>query len=264
MPYIPKPGHLGPEFGAQFSDKSVAAAYHHRAPYPAAVFPLLAGLVKGSPRVVLDAGCGTGDIARFLAPLVDRLDAVDISEPMMAAGRAQPGGADPRLRWIQGRMEDVPVAGPYGLITAGESLHWMDWYIVMPCFRRLLAQGAVLAIVERRNVPDPWGEVLLETIRRYSTNRDFRPYDLLAELEQRHLFHKLGEARTEPVDVRQSVDSHIESFHSRNGFSRERMTAADAVAFDRAVADLVAPYAIDGHLTFQEYGLVRWGTPLDG
>jgi SAM-dependent methyltransferase len=261
---IPKPAHLGPEFGAQFSDTSVAAAYHHRPPYPDAVFPLLAGLVRGSPCVVLDAGCGTGDIARFLAPLVDRVDAVDISAPMIAVGRTLPGGDEPRLRWIQGRMEDTELGGPYGLITAGESLHWMEWSVVLPRFCRLLTEGGVLAIVSRQGSTVPWGDALQETITRFSTNRLFQPYDLMAELEQRHLFAPLGQESTEPVLVQQTVDSYIESIHSRNGFSRDRMTTVAAQAFDQEVASLLAPHAVDGVVSFHHDARVVWGAPLDG
>jgi SAM-dependent methyltransferase len=261
---LPKPAHLGPEFGAQFSDTSVAAAYHHRPPYPDAVFPLLARLIRDTPRVVLDAGCGTGDIARHLAPLVDRVDAVDISAPMIAVGRTLPGGDDPRLHWMLGSMEDADLAGPYGLITAGESLHWMEWTVVLPRFRRLLTEGGVLAIVSRQGSWVPWGDALQETITRFSTNRLFQPYDLVTELEQRHLFAPLGQESTEPVLVQQAVDSYIESIHSRNGFSRDRMTEAAASEFDQQVASLLAPHATDGIVSFQHHAKVVWGTPLDG
>src|SRR5688572_11670536 len=75
----PKPAHLGEAYAAQFSDPGIVAAYHHRPPYPAPTFPMLAGLIGSPPRVVLDAGCGTGDIARGLLPFVERIDAVDRS-----------------------------------------------------------------------------------------------------------------------------------------------------------------------------------------
>ncbi len=90
----PKPKHLGPEYGAQFRDQSVVAAYPHKPPYPAEVFTVLASLVRDAPRTVLDLGCGTGDIARVFAPQVDRLDAVDPSPamPAMPARHSPVGG----------------------------------------------------------------------------------------------------------------------------------------------------------------------------
>src|SRR5436309_15943530 len=106
---LPKPAHLGPAYAAQFGDAAVVAAYQHRPPYPDAVFDLLAGLIAGEPRVVLDLGCGTGDVARPLAPRVARVDAVDIAPAMLAQGRALPGGDHPHLRWILGSAETAPL-----------------------------------------------------------------------------------------------------------------------------------------------------------
>lgn len=86
----PKPRHLQADYAAQFQDTSIVAAYHHRPPYPDEVFDILVGLLPATGRAVLDAGCGTGDIARPLAPRVERLDAVDWSRPMIERGRMDP------------------------------------------------------------------------------------------------------------------------------------------------------------------------------
>ena len=137
------------EYAAQFQDAAVVAAYPSRPPYPDGVFKALAGLIGDGPRTVLDLGCGTGDLARRLAPLVERVDAVDISEGMIALGKTLPGGDAPNLRWIVGSAEDAPIAPPYGLVVAGESLHWMAWDVVLPRVREALAPGGMLAIVGR-------------------------------------------------------------------------------------------------------------------
>ncbi|MGH2560279.1 MAG: class I SAM-dependent methyltransferase, partial [Thermomicrobiales bacterium] len=143
---LPKPDHLAPKYGAQFQDASVVAAYHHRPHYPAPIFDLLTGLIADEPRVVLDIGTGPGAIARELAARVERVDAVDPSRGMIEQGRALPGGDRPNLVWIEGYAEDAPLNPPYALITAGQSLHWMEWAVVMPRFRDLLTPNGVLAI----------------------------------------------------------------------------------------------------------------------
>lgn len=258
----PKPSHLGPAYAAQFADASVAAAYRHRPPYPAEVFAVLAGLAVASPRAVLDAGCGTGDIARNLVGAVDRVDAVDPSAAMLARGRALPGGDHPRLRWVAGPIETGPLAPPYALVTAGESLHWMEWAVALPRLRDALAPGGFLALVGRDTPGLPWAADLLALIRRYTTNREYQPYDLIAELELRGLFRKVGEHRTAPVPFRQTVAGYIESIHSRNGFSRDRMTDGAAVAFDAAVGDLLVPFCDDeGMLAMTVVGQIVWGRP---
>ncbi len=77
MSGVRKPRGLGREYGAQFGDPSVAAAYPSRPPYPPELFEILLGLIRDEPRVVLDLGCGTGDISRPLAPHVSPIDAAD-------------------------------------------------------------------------------------------------------------------------------------------------------------------------------------------
>lgn len=257
----PKPRHLGPEYGAQFQDAAIVAAYPTRPPYPAAVFETLSELATFQPRAILDIGCGTGDVARLLAPLVERLDAVDASARMIALGKTLPDGNAPNLRWIVSAVETAPLEPPYALITAGESLHWMDWPVVMPSFRDALAPGAYLAIAERSEGHSPWRDDLLRLIVRYTTNKDFQPYNLISELQSRGLFSKVGERTTEPYPFEQPISAYVESIHSRNGFSRDRMSPADADAFDSAVRDLIAPYSRDGMLRLEISATVIWGVP---
>lgn len=257
----PKPVHLRPEYGAQFQDAAIVAAYPTRPPYPAEVFTRLRALLVG-PAVALDIGCGTGDVARRLAPLVERLDALDISPRMIAAGKQAPGGDAPNLRWMAAAVEDAPLDPPYGLIVAGESLHWMEWSVVMPRLRAALAPGARLALTARVEEPSPWTDALFALIRRSSTNKDFQPYDLIEELTSRNLYEVEGAARIEPEPFSQSLDDYIESIHSRNGFSRDRMTPEEAAAFDNAARALITSHAPDGVVTLRNSAEIRWGQPL--
>jgi SAM-dependent methyltransferase len=265
---LSKPKHLAEEYASVFKDRSVVAAYAYREPYPAEIFAILAELITDEPRALLDAGCGTGPLARGLVGRVDRVDAVDFSEAMIETGRRLPGGDDPRLNWIAGNMEEVELRPPYALITAGQSLHWMAWEIVMPRFRSALTPGGYLAIVGSGIRASPrhttWQDGIGEICARYSTNRDYQPHNLLVELSQRHLFEPLGRRTTAPVPFVQSVADYVESFHARNGLSRDRMAPEAAAAFDRAVTELVAPYATDGMLAFELTGSVVWGRPAQG
>src|SRR5690242_14466765 len=153
---LPKPKHLAAEYGAQFQDAAIVAAYSHRPPYPPETFPLLAGLVRDEPRAVLDIGCGTGDVARRLAPLVARLDAVDCSPATIAQGWTLPGGHHLHLRWIEGPAEAIPLHPPYALVTAAESIHWMAWDVLLPRLRDVLTPHGCLALLGRSEQPSPW------------------------------------------------------------------------------------------------------------
>ncbi len=258
----PKPAHLGPAYAEQFGDPAVVAAYRYRPTYPEAVFPMLARLAGGPSGAVLDVGCGDGAIARPLAPLVARLDAVDSAAEMVRTGRRLPGGDHPHLTWTVGPAESAPVNPPYGLISAGASIHWFDWDIALPRFSRLLAPGGWLAIVGESVRPNPWDADLQPIIDRYSTNRDYRPYNVIDELTSRGLFTRAGQWASDPVPFRQPITGYVESFHARNGFSRDRMSPADAAAFDAAATARVAGHCPDGQVTLQVVGTIVWGSPL--
>ncbi len=267
----PKPKHWQPEYGAWFQDAGIVAAYPNRPPYPPETCTILTGLLAADvPRAVLDVGCGTGDLARRLAPLVERVDAVDLSAGMIARGQGLPGGDDPRIRWIRAAAEDAPLAPPYALITAGESIHWMQWDALMPRLAAALAPGGALAIVERdwEGPPALWAR-LLPLFARYSANKDFQPSDVIAELESRGLFRKTGERRAGPAPWRPTVDEYIACRHSQNGFSRERMARGEAEAFDAAVREALretieigAVTERDGRLELAVTAMVVWGEPL--
>jgi SAM-dependent methyltransferase len=250
------------ELGRVFTDVEVAALYRYRASYPREVFEILEHLVV-EPRHVLDAGAGTGALARDLAPLVARVDAVDPSAAMIAAGRALPGGDDQRITWIQGRGEDAALSPPYGLIVAGASLHWMDPRVVLPRFRDALAPGARVAIVHNDFVP-PHAMATgaaLDVIRRYSPLKQSPPeYPAqVKSLVDRGLFVLEGERFTTPVPFEQSIDDVLNSLHSTSTLSR--VTLGDRLAsFDRDMRAALAPFG-KGPLRSDVVAYVAWGRP---
>jgi SAM-dependent methyltransferase len=264
-----KPRQWKSDYGSIFQDASVVAAYEHRPTYPPETFDLLFGLIPPdiSCPAVLDAGCGTGYIARFFAPYVERIDAVDISERMVDLGRRLPGGEQPGIDWIAAPMETAPLNGPYALIVTAASLHWMDWEQTLPRFAEELLPGGFLALVDISRLPNPWDQEAGEVLKRYSMNRDFVPYNvatIVDALEERGLFRLQGGHSTRPVRFRQSVDSWIESFHARNGLSRDRMDPAAAAACDAGLREAVAPFSPDGVIEQQVMARILWGLPGRG
>ncbi len=245
-----------------FEAPSVARAYRHRAPYPPETFAILTGLIADTPRRVLDAGCGPGPLARPLAALVDSVDALDLSAAMVAEGRDLPGGDRPNLHWLVGRAEDAPLQPPYALITTGDSLHWMDWEVVLPRFARLLTPRGLLALVHNTPLPPPWADALTAITARYSTIRNWAQIDLTRALTQRGLLRILGEQRTAPVPFTQPFAAYLDALHSQSSLSRDRMAPAAVAAFDAAVRALVTPHLVDGAVRLQAAAHVTWGIPL--
>lgn len=258
-----RPAHLTPENAARFQHESVVAVYDRRLPYPNEVFDVLLGLITDQPRRALDLGTGTGDLARPLARQLEWVDAVDLSPAMIARGRALPDGDRPNLRWLVGRAEEVELTPPYALITAGESLHWMDWEVLLPRLKPLLSAHAYLAMVYRRERDTPWQPELDALIAELSTVQNFESYNLVEELERRHLFRAEGRHEMTPVPTRQSIDDYIDSFHSRSSLSRGAMPLADAHAFDQRLRLLVEPWSEHGMLSLETEAMVSWGVPLE-
>lgn len=258
----PKPKHLDTIYAEQFKDEAVVNAYHHRPSYSDELFPFLAMLTKGESKLVLDVGCGLGHIARPLTNYVEHVVAVDFSEQMILQGKRLPGGSAPNLQWICSPIETAPLMPPYGLITAGQSLHWFDWEVTLPRFAELLVPNGYLVIVGRNYAETAWSAELQQLITQFSTNRDYQPYNLLAELEKRQLFMKQGEKATEPELLTQTISDYIESIHSSNGFSRDRMPPEKAQAFDKAVHELVSSYVDEPMFATAVSTHIVWGFPL--
>ena len=266
----PKPSHYSADYAAWFQDPLVIAAYPARPPYPEQVFELLASLVLDAPRAVLDVGCGPGDLARRLAPLVERVDAVDIAagmleaRPALARWRREQRALDPR-----GRGGSVHRAA----VRTGhrrESLHWMDWEVVMPRFAAALTPGGSLAIVERLwPAPEALRQALLRIIARHSPVRDYRPTNLVVELARRGLFAMTGQRTCGAVAWQPTVDEYLEARHSQRGLSRTHMGPSAVEAFDAEVRTLLDESVragvigvSAGHLQLSTATLVTWGRPL--
>lgn len=257
-----RPKGWGTQHSERFTDPSVIAAYRYRPPYPPALLDRLVALMTDEARAVLDVGCGPGNLARALLPSVARVDAIDVSPGMIALGKTLPGGDDPRLHWFVGRAEEAPLHPPYALVTAGASLHWMDWEVALPRFADALTPNGQLAIVGVDEADEPWTPAIRAIIPRYSTNPDFLPIDLIGELERRGLFRKADEYTTEPEPLVRSIPDVIEWFHSMSSFSRDLMTPEAVAAFDAELRDAMTPYLRDGLLNTHSIGRVTWGKPL--
>ena len=251
------------ELGGVFGNPGVATAYAHRPPYPPEVFDLLERLISDEPRTVLDIGAGEGAIARPLASRVDRVDAVDISAAMIEVGQQRPGGQNPRLRWILGAMETAELEGPYALVTAGASLHWMRWEETLGRLADVIAPHAYLAVVEHGPREVPWHDDLLEVIRRHSRDPGYNPrFSVVEALRDRGLLELAGRAETAPVTFHQSVLDYVEQFHSTATLAREHMSEQESLDFDLAVERAVRPWAREDMLELKVVARLAWGRPV--
>lgn len=81
------------------------------------------------------------------------------------------------------------------------------------------------------------------------------------DVQEQHLFHVVGKRATETISFVQSVDDVVASYHSRVGFSRERMGSVQAAAFDQEAKETLLKAYPSGMVPFQLRGHVVWGFP---
>ena len=252
------------DYASRFKHRSLAETYQLRPPYPDETYRILLSLLGESRRRVLDVGCGPGKIARSLVNHVDGVDAVDFSQEMIRVGKSLTNGNHPNLRWINGPVETVPLYPPYNMVTAGASIHWMEWSVVFPRFTEVLTTDGYLVIIDGdRPVGAPWHDVELSLIRKYSTSRHYEQIDLIQELVDRRHLHLIGDKLTTQVRFSQSLTDYVQSFHSRQSMSKEHMGEKNARAFDAELSHILSDFVDDDEcLSFQLEARVTWGKSL--
>jgi SAM-dependent methyltransferase len=263
VPYVdavdPKPLGWGDRYAAVFSDRSVVDVYHLRPSYPEQTIDELARLAGG--RAVLEAGCGLGELSRRLALRVERVDAVDVSAPMVERGRSLPGGDAPNLRWSVGRVEDAELDPPYALVVAGDSIHWLDWDRALPRFASVLGADGLLAIVHRDWLNDERVRARLRPIyERHSWNADFTPLDPATELERRGLFERQGELETS-APWRPTLDELVGVHFSTSGLARDRVRDPDGLAADLSAEIEQTLEPEDARYDLDVVARIVWGRP---
>lgn len=240
-----------------FNGKSAALADRYMPPYPAETIDILRSLIPHGCRRVLDAGCGTGMLARPLACFA-QVEALDPSAEMLEVGRTLPGGSHPALAWRRGRAEDAEYADPFGLILAARSFHLFDWNVVLPKFAKMLAPDGRMAIVylHERGGPDlsslPGSPV---------ADQRTHNYNWLGALRERGLFERHGWQRTQWSRFTTSFIDYTEGCHALRGYSRDEMGWRPSLEFDTRLGEILAARYPLGQVEMELAASVVWGRP---
>ena len=251
-----------PNTGAEFADEDVVRAYVHRTDYPPALHDRLLDLAPGRERL-LDLGCGPGKLARALAPHFTEALAIDPSRAMLALGRQLDAGAHPNIRWIEAAAEDVRLDAPVDLVVAGASLHWMEPGRVFPELARVLTADGIMAVIDGdgpAQAPwiDAWRAVIVDWVGRLGgvwndaahRNRMTR-HEPWFDVTGREVFS---------APVVQPIEDLVDAEHSRATWTRARM-GERASAFDADLRAVVAPFAVEGTVSFDVRSTMVWGRP---
>jgi SAM-dependent methyltransferase len=128
------------------------AAYYRqgRKPYaPALVAALADRLALDGRGRLLDVGCGPGTVALTFAHLFAGVVGIDADQDMVAeATRAAAEEQVTTATWVRMRAEELPGSlGRFGVVTFGQSFHWMDRPLVAAIVRQMLEpDGAVVQV----------------------------------------------------------------------------------------------------------------------
>jgi trans-aconitate methyltransferase len=258
--------------GQSFEDADVAEAYLQRPDYADGVY---AKLVEVSPHLgrLLDLGCGTGKIARRLAPHFAFVTAVDCSRHMLRLATTQRGGDAANIAWIHAFAEEAALAhAPYDLVVAAASIHWMNHGVL---FRKLLSAVSsdhVFAVVDGDDAFEPpwqsaWDEFLCYWIPEL-TGEAYEPGEPNSAFavrmnRYRDWLHVCGETAALSGPIRQRVEDFITCQHSRDTFARSKL-GPRAASFDAQLFRLLEPHAIGGMVTYTVRTTVVWGSIKSG
>jgi ubiquinone/menaquinone biosynthesis C-methylase UbiE len=148
---------------------------------------------------VLDVACGTGVIARHVAPLVGATGAVaalDLNPAMLAVARSLPAPAGAPVAWHQGNALELPFPDDsFDLVLCQQGLQFMpDRRRALAEMRRVLAPGGRVALsvwqaVERNPLSQAIGDAVGRRIEATGFNIAFSLGD---ERELRDLMEGAG------------------------------------------------------------------------
>ncbi len=255
--------------GRRFSAARMAENYLFRPPYPAEVYDKLLELMSGRPRILLDAGCGTGKITLGMIDHVDRADAVDPSEAMLGVARSLAGANSLKIRWIHSTMENASLDPPYGLIVAASSIHWMDLDRVLPRFGDALADGAMLAVLDGDAPVDaPWEREETAFMIDFVAAREGRRPKWWKTVSERFAepilvhpaFERIEHRISAPVMFSQSIEDYLRCQHSRATWSEDVLGEKACAEFDAAMTALLTGIRAEGDAHFRGADANRVGT----
>jgi ubiquinone/menaquinone biosynthesis C-methylase UbiE len=158
----------------------VAGFYHkYRRGYPSAAIDVLVegfGLTRDD--IVVDLGCGTGQLTLPIARRVRAVAGVDPEPDMLAhARRAANEQGIANVTWLLEADTDVPalaalLGGQVGAVTIGQALHRMRYQELFPALAPLLRRGGGVAVITNGTPlwlqDSPWSQALRGFLERWS------------------------------------------------------------------------------------------------
>ena len=124
---------------------------------------LLQRIALHSPELIVDLGCGTGNVTRLLAERWPdaQLYGVDNSAQMLEQARSQSGA----IHWIESGIDDWVPDRPPDLIYSNAALHWLaEHRTLFPRLAGFLNDSGCLAVQMPLSWDSPSHRLMRETL----------------------------------------------------------------------------------------------------
>ena len=209
--------------------------------------------------VVIDLGCGTGQLTVPIARRVRAVAGVDPTPDMLARARqaAVEQGVS-NATWVLGADTDIPALSALlggrrvGAVTVGQALHWMRYRELIPALVPLLRPGGGIAVVTNGTPmwlqDSAWSRALREALGQWlGTTADGTtgtPHDA----SQQSYRDTMAEAGLSVTEARYDYADELDFDHLVGGIysalSAEQLPPPDQrAAFAAQVHRAVAPHA---------------------
>lgn len=162
------------EFGNDIFASAAGYYAKYRPGYPQRLFlDLVRAFRLNGKGVLLDLGCGTGEIAIPLAKYFEKVLAIDPDPDMLATGQNKAERLKiANITWQKGSSKELSsLKGPFKLVAMGWSFHWMDQKKVLRELYRLIKEGGLAVIgteaVEEGSIEAKKDEIIQKLIKKY-------------------------------------------------------------------------------------------------
>lgn len=169
---------------------------------------LLARVPAASPALVVDLGCGAGNVTRLL---VDRWPAasvtgVDGSPAMLAAARA----AAPAVTWVEADIGTWRSSRPADVVFSNAALHWLDDHPrLFPHLVAGLAPGGVLAVQMPRNHGAPSHTAIVAAAQAGPWRERLRPVLRERPVAEPAVYHEILAPHVSRLDIWETEYLHV-------------------------------------------------------
>lgn len=175
---------------------------------------LLARVDAAHPRLVVDLGCGPGELTLGLARRWPDARVVGIDSSAEMLGRARSLDPEGRVEWVEASAEDwdpTESGGAVDVLVTNATLQWVPSHLrLIPAWVESLAPGGTFAMQVPSNFDAPSHRLMREVAARHPRADDLRPgLDRARAVARPETYAALLLDLADDVDVWQTTYLHV-------------------------------------------------------